>query len=440
MRFANVFQAVPRWKNRCLTFSAAALVALSSAGCDGAVAGRELSLESLPLLVADEELRIGSTEDPNFGFSQIGDVDVDADGVLFVFENRDLEIRAYDPTGRLLRRFGRRGAGPGEFQRAARLGIVGDTVWTIESLPPRLTLFTRDGQLLSAATPDAVTLPLPAGLGHVNPRGMRPDGLFFSDLSSVSFSRDAPASPVQPSDSIPVPRVLFDATGAVVDTIGWDASPPPRLVPPPGYVSAPSEMIEMGSNRYRVPVPPSALPTWTALGDGRIIFDQPLPTEVDATFTVTRLDLARDTVYSRRIHYRPESYTSDKLDSIAASSARLPGGGAYLASVGPPTPEPFADPLTVRALREKMNFPEFQPTISSAWVAQDEGLWLRRVGNGDIARWVVLDAEGLPRGELTMPANSRVVWSRGDSFWVIELDELDVPWLVRYRLRANVGG
>jgi hypothetical protein len=439
MRFANFFPAVPHRIDHCASFSIATLVALSSAGCDRPVANGELSLESLSILVADEELRIGSTEDPDVGFSRIGEVDVDADGVLFVFENADLEIRAYDPRGRLLRRFGRRGAGPGEFQGAARLGIVGDTVWTIQSLPRRLTLFTRDGQLLLAATPETVTLQLPTGLGHVNPWGMRPDGLFFSEFTTVSYNRNAPASPVQPSDSIPVPRVLFDATGAVVDTVGWDPSPPPRMVPPPGYVSPPSETIELGSNRYRVPIPPSALPTWTALGDGRIIFDQPLPTEVDAIFTVTRLDLASDTVYSRRIHYRPESYTVEKLDSIADAAARVPGGGVYLASVGPPAPEPFADPLTVRAIREKMNFPEFQSTITSAWVAQDEGLWLRRVANGDIARWVILDAEGLPRGGLTLPANSRIVWSRGDSFWAVELDELDVPWLVRYRLRANDG-
>jgi hypothetical protein len=29
------------------------------------------------------------------------------------------------------------------------------------------------------------------------------------------------------------------------------------------------------------------------------------------------------------------------------------------------------------------------------------------------------------------------LWSRGDLFWAVDFDELDVPWLVRYRIEAG---
>lgn len=33
-----------------------------------------------------------------------------------------------------------------------------------------------------------------------------------------------------------------------------------------------------------------------------------------------------------------------------------------------------------------------------------------------------------------LPGSSRPLWGRGDTLWVAEPDEFDVPWLVRYRI------
>jgi hypothetical protein len=92
--------------------------------CDQASTGGALDLEALPTLMAEADMRIGSVDDPEAGFSRVAGVDVDGDGQIYVFEAADMQIRVYGPDGRLLRRIGRRGEGPGEFQRVARFGVV----------------------------------------------------------------------------------------------------------------------------------------------------------------------------------------------------------------------------------------------------------------------------------------------------------------------------
>ena len=39
------------------------------------------------------------------------------------------------------------------------------------------------------------------------------------------------------------------------------------------------------------------------------------------------------------------------------------------------------------------------------------------------------------RGMVTIPANARIAWARGDAVWLIDLDADDIPWVVRYSIR-----
>jgi hypothetical protein len=85
-----------------------------------------------------------------------------------------------------------------------------------------------------------------------------------------------------------------------------------------------------------------------------------------------------------------------------------------------------------------MSFPEYQPPVQQSVVGADGGLWLRREdAGGPTWRWLVLDDSGMPRGEVELSRRARVAWSRGDDLWVIEPDEFDIPWLVRYRVAPN---
>lgn len=406
-------------------------IALTACGAPGTPS--DAHVDAFPHLVAEAGMRIGDAADPDVGFSRLYAVDVDRDGNVYVGEALVPEIRVYGPDGALLRRMGRRGAGPGEFESAPRFGVVGDTVWAVTVSPVRITLFDRDGTLLSARRSERVRVPLPGELyGYVAPWAMRPDGKFTSRMAIVT---GGPPTGIQPADSIPVPFVLFDATGAVTDTIGWTGRPPPRMWHPPTPDDGRLEFIEVGGQRRVVPRPPLSLPWWESLPDGYLLVDEPpAETPEDGTFTVTRFGLSGDTVYSRTVHYRPVRYSPTDLDSIAARGARGEAGG-MLPVYRPGAPVPSDWEVIARRLRDAMDFPEFKAPIQHHWLAQDQSLWLGLTGEDDATvRWVVLDDRGYPRGTLELPAKLRMEWSRGDVFWAVEPDENDVPWLVRFRI------
>ena len=64
-----------------------------------------------------ETYRVGSVLDGEWDtFGQIGDVAFDAAGNLYIFDTQALRISVVDRTGALVRQFGQRGEGPGEFE------------------------------------------------------------------------------------------------------------------------------------------------------------------------------------------------------------------------------------------------------------------------------------------------------------------------------------
>jgi hypothetical protein len=414
-----------------LVFLAGALV---SCGDDGASTGRDpLSLDGLPHFTLVEELRLGDRDDPDLGFSRVGGLAVDDDGLIYVGEAQAREIRVFSREGERLRVIGRPGQGPGEFQGSPRFGVVGDTLWTFDMQGDRITLFRRDGTLLSAHRVEGIGLGLPSGgFAWVLPLQMQSDGRFTSDLLRVTFDPNRRADGVGPA-MLRVPRVLFDARGQVVDTLGWDSSPKPRMVPPPGHESS-MRMITVGERRLVVPTPPTTLPQWIALDDGRIEIDMPIPPDAhQGAVRVTRFGLAEDTVYCTRLTFTPEPFTQDDLDSIAATAARRPGGGIVFPGAAPP---PAGDVAAIQArLRAEMAFPAFRPGALRGRVGEDGAVWLQRYDADPLVqRWIVLDSGGMPRGEVELPHGSRPIWSRADTVWVMEPDEVEVPWVVRYRL------
>lgn len=398
-------------------------------GCADIAGGGDTTadMDGLRQLTATPDMRIGSVDDPDVGFSRLGYVDVDADGNIYALEMLDNQIRVYSPDGRIVRRIGRSGSGPGEFESAPRFGIQGDTLWALDGRAGRITLFDRTGNVLSTGTTNGLRVPLPTGYGYVLPMSMRPDGTFTSSLSRVAVSANDPATGVQAGDSIPVPRVRFDAAGSILDTIGWAPTPPPRLVPPAAHRPE-RQRITFAGREYTVPEPPSELPRWHDLDDGYISVEVPYATTPDAgTITVSRIGLTNDTVYSRVLNYQPQPFTAAQLDSAALRGARGP-----MMLSGPAQAAPA--PELVSVMRTALRFPEFSLPVRTSWIAQDESVWLQREEPGTNARWIVLGPDGTLRGEVQLPAGSRPLWNRGDTLWVSEPDELDVPWLVRYRI------
>ncbi len=93
-----------------------------------------------------------------------------------------------------------------------------------------------------------------------------------------------------------------------------------------------------------------------------------------------------------------------------------------------------------------MPFPEFQVPVRGErefnpnHLGSDGSLWLWGEDTGaETFRWIVLDVDGLPVGEVHLPREGfEIAWSDSETLWAIESDQVGVPWLVRYRIVGGV--
>jgi hypothetical protein len=78
-------------------------------------------------LELEEDLVIGGEEyDENYNFTFIRDIEVDDEENILVLDYRDCRIQKYDKDGKYLQTIGRKGEGPGEFQRPSRTYLAPD--------------------------------------------------------------------------------------------------------------------------------------------------------------------------------------------------------------------------------------------------------------------------------------------------------------------------
>lgn len=363
-------------------------------------------LDTVPRYELQEVQRIGSRDDPDYGFSSIGwMLDVDREGNVYVFEARDIEVRVYSSNGELLRRIGGAGEGPGEFAGwTVTGGVSGDTLWAMDWHNRRLTLFDLEGDVRSVARVEDVRVLVPSVGGWVRivPEFLSPEGFLIGGRGSSL--RTTPPQPVE------LPRVRFDLGGQVVDTVGTSPYP---MHPAP-------QVISVGGSDYTLPRPPGLTPLWIPTADGHVVIAQEGP-EPGKALRITRLSHSADTLHTRMFGYQPKPFPDSVLDATAAQAADR----------GPS--ENFAVALT--AIRRQMDFPQFQLPVQGYEVTADGGVWLRRENlGGEYVRWTVLDADLDPVGEIAVPRGVRILRASTDGLWTAEPDEMGVPWLVHYRI------
>lgn len=364
---------------------------LSLAGCAAGDSGGTDHVDELPRLTAAEELRIGSLDDPDLGFTRIGAVAVDRDANVYVIEPAEREIRVYDPQGSLVRRIGRPGSGPGEFETPTAFGIIGDTLWANDIRNRRITLFTLDGELITSFTTTPIPIETIPGMNvMLTANGVARDGTLTSGWM-VALRPDSEA----PTDTVMIPVVRMDTTGAILDTIRHM----PWAFPQRGTIMA-------GNREIPLPFTPSAGPLEHAGPDGSIFAVQrPFAGNAqEGVFTVTRIDPAGDTVYHLPFRYRPGVY-----DDTVVSGIIRPHAAMYAERTG-------TDVGVLEAqLRQALVLPPFQPGIAALESGQDGSLWLRTADDGGaLAHWIILNPDGSARGVVDLPRRATLHWVDGD--------------------------
>lgn len=349
------------------------------------------------------EVRITSERGPDYEFTRIDGIAPGPNGLVFVSDIREPMLRVFDPRGSYVRAIGRTGSGPGEFRRVSYLGVLGDTIWTIDVLQRRTTLFTAEGRVLATfqygVSPNVA--PPGTGLSSALVTAVLPGGVAFGRASYGSSDQAAGRVP-----RFPLLRLTRD--GATLDTIAWVSTKNSQLT------------LAFGRGELFLSQPFSDAPIAVVGSHARRVYviDRTVATDARAaTLGVTALDVNGDTLWQRRYPYTPKRLDPDRREE--ALNRRIQLNNAEV---------PRAQ------LRNATFLPDYAPRVTAAVVAEDGSLWLRcDDGPGDVEH-LVIGPDGTVAGALALPRNVTVKAVRGNLVWTTEADDDGVQTIVRWRI------
>ncbi len=390
------------------------LALVSSSGCDRP---GDTSPPDPPVGSIEQDIRIGSLNEPGYAFSEVKALEVAPDGSMYSLHPQEALIRLWSSAGDAIGTIGRRGGGPGEFDTPKTIGWRGDSLWVFDSsLSSRISFFDESGTYLGALTPaldigtaeqaaDGIFPPRPAGLlGDGTVHGVTP-----------AFSRD-----VSEGRLTSIAHVRMKPDGSTIDTI---------LTIPVGPEAVLGIARGGGTLFSTQPFRDGVLSTLTSNGRAFLILERPSSRSGDqGEFRLTRIELDGDTAYSRSYPYEPTPLPTDTVESyISALAERLQG------SVGQRSG--MATAKWVGLIREAVYTPEFYPPVSQLVAGRDGTIWLARSpATESSTEWLVLDKDGKPIGTVEIPGAMTLMVADRSMIWGIERDEFDVDYIVRYRI------
>lgn len=383
------------------------LALIIATGCQIDTGSAPNTFEENLWTLSERELRIGSVDDPEYIIGFVGSITVGPDGLLYTLEWTEGSIRRWTPDGQPAGSIGRRGEGPGEFVQPIDLGFFGDSLWVWDIEAYRVSYFGLDGVFLGSVSPrvDFGTI------DEIPPRPDRPlrDGTF---IGTVPLDGEAIAG----GRLKEAPIVRMDADGNRLGTI-WAVPFEPHdvfVIVSDGMRSFSDQPFEDGY-------------TSSVGDDGVLVVERRTWTgEGEAGVKVIQIGLDGDTVFISTIPYDPVPLPAERFDSAVAARVEQWRSSPAFADEG--------------KVRDEMYRPAYLPAVHGAMRAADGSIWLRRFDpvQSETGEWMteswVLDAQGVPLARALVPADLRVMSIDGNTVWGIELDELDVQYIVRYRL------
>jgi hypothetical protein len=334
-----------------------------------------------------EELRIGTLDDagPDM-FGRIRDMEVDAEGRLWIFESQAQELRVFDADGAHVRTIGREGGGPGEFA-----GVIGMTwardgnLWLVDPSNARISIIDTAGSYVGSHGTIGGWMYVPW------PGGVDTEGRFWN------FSPDMSRAP-EPT----IVMIAYDDDMNPLDTAQVPEYPGEREV---------FELRNEDSHMMTgVPFTPSL--EWRFDPRGYMWF------MLTGEYSITQLSLEGDTLRRISREYEPLRVTQADVDSAMAGLDWFIRNGGKV---------------------DRARIPGTKPATEEFLLDDEGNIWVLPVtGPAEEGRVVdIFDPEGRYLGRIGLPfmlsTNPPPVFRDGYLYAVTE-DELEVPYVVRARI------
>lgn len=360
------------------------------------------------------ELRIGSESDEHTALSRVTNLAVSDGGEMYVVQWQVPRVTVFSASGEFRRTLGRAGGGPGEFVQPVYIGVRGGGIWVADPLAGRITLFEPNGNVIRSA--EATAPPPGPEYRTLRPRAVLADG------SVLSVAR-APRQFIERRIVDSGPVVKYSPSDSVVSTLAEI-----RL-------GSTGVRIPLGANRgvhRRRPLRDAPLVEPSATGAAILILQRPVSVNGGrGTFHLTKIAIDGDTLFRRAYPYEPQGVTEQTADSIYGALS------ATITRLYEELPEARVE----RAVREAVRLPRFHPPVAEMVVGRDDTIWLRRDGGVEpVATWLVLSPTGEPVARVHADVGMRLLTADLEHVWGSVTDELDVPYLLRYRIEGPGGG
>ena len=383
----------------------------------------------------EEVLRIGSLESEDL-VTGVLDLAIGPDSALYVAQALVPTITVFSLDGRVLRRIGRAGQGPGDFELAAtNVGWIGDTLWVADRY--RVQLFTTN-----EFVPEEIirfNLSVPDEGGFLTPQRVLADGTLIGRRTFVGGLGPWLSRGADPGLAL---RRL-SRSGEILDTIAIIHWPDNALE----YENDRGQRVSQIHPLRDLPSP-GLREYFTALKpDGSAVVQIVNVREdgIPPVFDLLVISIGGDTLLHRAIEYEPREVTSAMERRLADEAAGWVVGDYNPTASGWLVISETTLERRRRAVRSAFRVPEHLPPVRQVVAGTDGTIWLLRELREDrVDVWEIRDAEGELEGtvEIAHGRGSIKPWSprlaiglaSRDEVWGTTYDEYDVPYIHRYRV------
>lgn len=339
--------------------------------------------------------------------SPVSSVAVSARGMIAVGQRADAQIRVYSQRGAELFRFGRKGAGPGEFQMlGGYVGWVGDTLWATDVALRRLTFIHPDGTLMRT-----VSNPAPNSASRVIPASAPRQG----EMYITGIGSNGTAMAFSSLVGVPVPSLWRTDPKALQSTI-WVQSLDGTEATFLGFEPNRTNGCSEGAYSYYQFACPLTLTAFSPTADRYVVARPGRVTAKEGSYWLTVVSARGDSLLHRQFRYSGTPTTVAFIDSSrAACKARE------------------SAPARKSACDDVSHSPQFR-YLHRVFLGLDQTIWLELRPDSSGRHWLILNARGETIGQVTLPPTF-FLWSASrSSVWGTESDSDDVESVVRYRI------